>query len=40
MASYIGPYRNPDALATVQELDLKIEKLLRELQSDYNVISN
>jgi len=41
MASYLAPYRNPDALATAQELDLKIEKLLREsLRSENNVISN
>jgi uncharacterized protein (DUF302 family) len=27
MAGYLAPYRNSDALATAQKLDLKIEKL-------------
>ena len=30
MASLLAPYRDPDALAVARDLDLKIEKLLRE----------
>ncbi len=30
MASYLSPYRNPDALSIAKESDMKIENLLRD----------
>jgi hypothetical protein len=33
MASFLAPYRNPDALAVARQLDTKIEELLREVSA-------